>query len=251
MNKNFLCSILCFNNEKIIQKLIDDFNSCYELRDINIVFIDDNSSDDTHKILMQNNLSIIKHDINLGYGAAVKSSFRYAKSNKLDYLCIFPGDYQRSIKDLLTMIKLQQSNKFDLISGSKFNYIKYIPTHRKIGNLFYSKLAKYFWNSKLEDVLSGFKLYRVKKFIDIVEQMPNNYSFDIVLNQIFSNKNFICKEFEAEVKYNDQTSKMKSAFYFGKKNILYIGINMFVSTLVAFIKIKFLNKKITDEKNIL
>jgi GT2 family glycosyltransferase len=242
MNNNFICSILCFNNEKIIQKLIDDFNACNELKEVDLVFIDDSSSDQTHRILLENNLSIVKHEKNMGYGAAVKSSFRYAKNNKSEYLCIFPGDYQRSIEDLLLMIKMQRENNFDLISGSKFNHIKSIPTHRKIGNLFYSNLAKYLWNSSLEDVLSGFKLYKIEKFSDLIELMPNNYSFDIVLNQVFSSKKFLCKEFDAKVKYNDQTSKMKSVFYLGKKNILYIGINMFFSTISALIKIKIFKK---------
>ena len=50
------------------------------------------------------------------------------------------------------MINLSKNNKFDLVSGSKFKKIKLLPTHRKIGNLFYSKLAKILWGSKLEDV---------------------------------------------------------------------------------------------------
>ena len=78
MEKNFVCGILCFNNEKIIQKLIDDLNSSHELSRIKKIFIDDGSIDSTHKILLSNNLEIISHDKNLGYGCAVKSAFGYA-----------------------------------------------------------------------------------------------------------------------------------------------------------------------------
>ena len=242
MKKNFLCAILCFNNEKIIQNLINDINSFNKLDEVDKIFIDDCSTDNTNFILNQNNLQIIKHNNNLGYGQAVKSAFEYAKEKNFDYLCIFPGDYQRSLEDLSFMVNLHKENEYDLISGSKFKKIELLPTHRKIGNLFYSKVARLTWGSKIEDVLSGFKSYKVKNFIGLIENLPNNYSFDIVMNQIISKKNFLCKEFDADVKYNDQTSKMKSMFFLGKKNILYIGINMFLSTVTAFIRLTFSKK---------
>lgn len=242
MSKNFLCAILCFNNQKIIQNLIDDLNKTKRLSKIEKIFIDDHSSDKTISILKQNNLPVIEHNENLGYGRAVKSAFEFAKKKNFEYFCIFPGDYQRSINDLLFMMDLLQSNDYDLISGSKFKKIEILPYHRKIGNLFYSKMAKIFWNSKIQDVLSGFKTYNVKKFEGLIENLPNNYSFDIVMNQIVSKKNFVCKEFDADVKYNDHTSKMKSMFYLGKKNILYIGINMFFSTFFELIKLKLFKK---------
>ena len=140
------------------------------------------------------------------------------------------------------MINLHSENEYDLISGSKFKKIELLPTHRKIGNLFYSKMARLIWGSKIQDVLSGFKSYKVKNFIGLIENLPNNYSFDIVMNQIISKRDFSCKEFDADVKYNDQTSKMKSIFFVGKKNILYVGINMFLSTIIAFIRLTFLKK---------
>jgi hypothetical protein len=232
-----VCAILCYNNSKIIQKLINDIKSFNKINKIDLIFVDDFSKDNTKNIILSNNLKIIKHNTNLGYGAAVKSAFSYAIKNKKDFLIIFPGDYQRSLKDLELMIKLSKQKKFELISGSKFKKIQYLPKHRKFGNLFYSKLAKYLWKSELEDVLSGFKSYKIKKFKNIFKKLPNNYSFDIVLNQIISREKIICKEFDAEVKYNKETTKMKSFFHLGKKNILYIGINMFIITIYKFIEL--------------
>ena len=242
MNKNFLCAVLCFNNEKIIQNLIDDLIKSEKLNKIEKIFIDDHSSDKTISILKKNNLTIIEHNKNLGYGGAVKSAFEFAKKKNFEYFCIFPGDYQRAIDDVLFMIDLAENNDYDLISGSKFKKIELLPYHRKIGNLFYSKMAKVFWGSKIQDVLSGFKTYKVKKFDDLIENLPNNYSFDIVMNQIITKRKFLCKEFEADVKYNEHTSKMKSMFYFGKKNILYVGINMFFSTIFEIIKFNLFKK---------
>ena len=242
MDSKFLCAILCFNNEKIIQNLINELNKTEKLNKIEKIFIDDCSSDATISILKENNLNVIKHNKNLGYGRAVKSAFEFAQKKNFEFFCIFPGDFQRTVDDLLLMIDLAKNNDYDLISGSKFKKIELLPYHRKIGNLFYSKMAKIFWSSKIEDVLSGFKTYKVKKFENLIENLPDNYSFDIVMNQIVSKRDFLCKEFDADVKYNEHTSKMKSIFYIGKKNILFIGINMFFSTIFEIIKFNFFKK---------
>ena len=49
-----------------------------------------------------------------------------------------------------------KKNNLDMVSGSKYNLLKQIPFHRKIGNIFFSKIAKILWNSKINDVLTGF-----------------------------------------------------------------------------------------------
>ena len=78
--------------------------------------------------------------------------------------------------------------------------------------------------------------------MNIINKLPNNYSFDIVMNQVISKKKFNCLEFDADVKYNDQTSKMKSMIHLSKKNILLVGINMFISTVYEFLKLSLLKK---------
>ena len=89
MNSKFLCAILCFNNEKIIQNLIDELNKTEKLNKIEKIFIDDCSSDATISILKENNLTVIEHNKNLGYGRAVKSAFEFAKKKILNIFVSF------------------------------------------------------------------------------------------------------------------------------------------------------------------
>lgn len=242
MKKKNLCAVLCYNNEKIIQYLINDLKKNKKTLNTEFIFIDDFSIDKTYEKLKINKLNIIRHKFNKGYGGAVKTAFNFAILKNYDFLYIFPGDYQRSINDLSYMIKLNSKFSYDLISGSKFKKIQVLPTHRKIGNLFYSKLAKFLWNSQLTDVLSGFKSYKVKKFKNFINNLPNNYSFDILLNQKISDKKLYLKEFDADVKYNNETSKMKGILLFHRKNILLVGYNMLFISIQEYLK-SFFNKK--------
>ena len=97
MKKKILCGILCFNNEKVIKKLIKDIKLIE--KKVYLIFINDHSTDKTLEILKNRKKKIISHKKNLGYGAAVKSAYTHAIKKKYEVLTIFPGDYQRSIND--------------------------------------------------------------------------------------------------------------------------------------------------------
>jgi GT2 family glycosyltransferase len=236
MKKKLLCGILCFNNEQIINKLINDIKQIE--KKIDLIFINDHSTDKTLEILKNRKKKIISHKKNLGYGAAVKSVYAYAIKKKYKFLAIFPGDYQRSIYDLLKLIRYQKKKNYDLVSGSKFLAQNKLFISRKFGNIFFTYFAKFFWDSKFEDNLSGFKVYKVSKFKKIIRRLPDDYSFDICLNQIIFRKNFYCSEVRVGCKYNTQTSKMKNIFNFSRKNILFIGLKMILNSFNIYLKIK-------------
>ena len=80
--KKIICAVLCFNNIKIIQSLINDLKLFKKKHDIDFIFIDDCSQDNTDSLIKSNNLKIIRHHKNLGYGGAVKSAFGYAIKRK-------------------------------------------------------------------------------------------------------------------------------------------------------------------------
>ena len=232
-----ICAVLCYNSEKTIKDVLKKTRKIHTKFDF--LFIDDGSTDDTLKILDSFKVKKIKHNKNKGYGSAVKSAFKYAKKKNYKYLAIFPGDNQRYIKDLITMANKIKKNNLDMVSGSKYNLLKQIPFHRKIGNIFFSKIAKILWNSKINDVLTGFKIYKIDSIYKYLIHFPNNYSFDIILNQIVSLKKMRSKEINVKCKYNKHTTSMKSFFKIHKKNIGIIGLLMILNSFSFLVKFKF------------
>ena len=238
--KKILCAILCYNNEITIKNVITEKRKLKNICDV--IFINDGSIDSTKKILKSSKLQLIDHKKNFGYGKAVKSAFKYAKNKKYVYLAIFPADNQRYVDDLVKMIKIINSSNFDLLVGSKYQILKKIPSHRKIGNIFFSKIAKTFWRSKLNDVLSGFKVYKINSFYKYLNNLPNDYSFDIVFSQLISFNNNRSKEINVRCRYNKNTSSMKGAFILHKKNIMFIGLKMITDILLFYFRFKFFLK---------
>ncbi|MAD56955.1 MAG: hypothetical protein CMK44_00090 [Porticoccus sp.] len=129
-----------------------------------------------------------------------------------------------------SFIKLQiQKKKYDIIIGSKFHKIKFIPFRRKIGNQFFSLISRS-WNNKILDVMSGFKIYKVKTTYKLLKILPQNYSFDVCLNYLSCKENFLLKEKDVFCNYKDQTSKMSS--------IIYVSLKILFDLFVVFIKYK-------------
>lgn len=231
-----LCAVLCYNNEKTIPKVIKETNKVKKRYDI--IFINDGSSDKTKKILNSYKTKILNHKKNLGYGGAVNTAIKYAKIKKYKFLAIFPGDNQRYIKDLNIMSEIIKSSKIDIVIGSKYEILKKIPFHRKMGNIFFSIIARKLWKSKIKDVLSGFKVYRVDALYKYIKFFPNNYSLDIVLNQLISFKKLNVREVSVKCRYNKHTTNMKGIFKIHKKNIIFIGIVMIFDIFIFFFKFK-------------
>jgi len=237
--KNILCAILCYNNKNTITKVVKERKKLKNLCDV--IFVNDGSTDNTVKILNSLKTKVITHKKNLGYGQAVKSAFKYAKKKKYKYLAIFPADGQRHAEDLIKMFKIIQHSSLDLILGSKFETLKKIPFHRKVGNIFFSKVAKIFWNSEIKDVLSGFKIYKIKSFSHYLSILPRDYSLDIILTQLISFNKMKFIELSVRCRYNNNTTSMKGVFKIHKKNIIFIGLKMLFDSILFYTKYKLFN----------
>lgn len=234
--KKTLCAILCYNNKKTILKIIEEQKKLK--KDFDVIFINDGSSDNTMEILQSFKYKVINHKKNLGYGQAVKSAFKYARKKNYSFLAIFPADNQRYTDDLIKMKKIIEKYSFDLILGSKYELLERIPLHRKLGNVFFSLIARIIWNCRIKDVLSGFKIYKINSFYKYINILPNDYSFDIVLSQIVSFNKMKFKELSVKCRYNQNTTSMKGIFIIHKKNIIYVGLRMIIDSLNFYFKFR-------------
>lgn len=202
-----LISIIFYNEKLNLEKTIKQLSG----KKINVLFVDDGSSDNSSclipKYLKKN---LIQHKKNLGYGSTIKSSINYAYKKKFNYCIIFPGDNQRNSADIQKLYNYIKEKKFDYLVGSKFHLLKNIPIKRKIGNLLFSKLSSIFWENKTKDILSGFKIYDVKKCKDLINECPDDYSFDLIFNYMSNKRKFFFNEIDVFCNYKNQTSQIKN-----------------------------------------
>ena len=121
-NSKILIIIPAYNEEKCILKTcksIMDYNKKNKTK-YDIIVINDGSTDNTEKILVDNKIPHVRLIHNLGIGGAVQTGYKYAKENGYDIAIQFDGDGQHDvsyIKDLVNPIINKNKN---MVIGSRF-----------------------------------------------------------------------------------------------------------------------------------
>lgn len=148
-----------YNEEKNIGRMTDSISDFFKKLGLSyeIIAINDGSRDGTEKVLNEckktENIVIVSHAKNLGYGAALRSGFAKASG---DLIFFTDSDCQFDIKDI--KIFLDKIQGYDFIIGYRKN--RKDPLIRKIYAEIFRAMCRVFFGIKVKDVDCAFKLYK-------------------------------------------------------------------------------------------
>jgi len=148
-------------------------------KDLNIIVVDDGSSDNSLKILensFKNNSRIVisSHLINLGKGAAMKTGLKMAWELGGDAVVFIDADGQHNPKYLPKFINALE--KFPIVFGYR-ELNKKSPWIRRNGNKFAGWLIGSLFNIKRKDLLCGFLGFR-KDIYKKITWKSNRYGIE-------------------------------------------------------------------------
>ncbi len=184
--KKALIIIPTYNEAENIVNIINELVAInYEGVNIEILVVDDNSTDGTAALVKALNyyrVHIIERPGKLGLGTAYIRGFKFAIENNYDYVFEMDADFSHDPKAIPRF--LDKLNDFDVVVGSR--YIEGIavvnwPLSRlmiSIGASYYTRMITFL---PIKDVTAGFMAYRVTalKQIDFERVRSNGYSFQI------------------------------------------------------------------------
>ncbi|GAB2571265.1 glycosyltransferase family 2 protein [Spirosoma areae] len=104
-----------YNEGKVIRQSIRSLGSQYH-----IVLVDDASTDDTASIVRDLPIYYLRHDINLGQGAALQTGMDFARQQGADVVVHFDADGQHNPADIDRFIDVLKTQKVDVVLGSRF-----------------------------------------------------------------------------------------------------------------------------------
>lgn len=173
MNLKIVIGLPAYNEEKNIGKILAQLID----KKYQIIVCNDGSNDSTGLIAEKMGVTVIQHEKNLGYGAAIRSIFQKSKEMNYDILVTFDTDGQHKIEDISKVIKPILDKDADIVIGSRFlNNNDEVPTYRKIGIKTITKISNMSTELNLSDSQSGFRSYN-KKSID--ELNPSDYGMGV------------------------------------------------------------------------
>lgn len=86
-----------------------------------VVVVDDGSADDTERRARQYPVAVLRHECNLGQGAALQTGISYAlRLPGVRYVVTFDSDGQHSAADIERLLEPLRAGTHDVVLGSRF-----------------------------------------------------------------------------------------------------------------------------------
>jgi glycosyltransferase involved in cell wall biosynthesis len=154
----------CYNEQDNIARTVEQAIRVLETltADFEVIIVNDGSSDSTGQIADEivtrsNNVKVVHHPTNLGYGAALQSGFGAATKELVFYT---DGDGQFDIGELPPLLPL--IGQYDIVSCYRIN--RQDNLIRKINGWAWTKLVCLLFGMKVRDIDCAFKLYKREIF---------------------------------------------------------------------------------------
>jgi len=171
--------IPCFNEVKTLNELLAAVKEC-GVEDLEIIIVDDCSTDGTRELLKNLNddtIKVLYHEFNKGKGAALRTGFKSATG---DICIVQDADLEYDPKEFPLLLDPIIKNKADVVFGSRFQSgrpHRVVYFWHRIGNGVLTLLSNFFTDLNLSDMETCYKAFRTEviKSIDIKE---NRFGFE-------------------------------------------------------------------------
>ena len=153
--------IPAFNEENTIKKVIDEIPEKIPLIDkIEVMVVDDGSSDNTSKISKESGARVISFKKNQGRAKAVSEGFKRFLQSGSDILVLTDADDQYDSGEIPLIVKPITDELADMVLGDRqVKKLEHMKFGNKIGNRMVTKTLSSLINMEISDGQSGFRAY--------------------------------------------------------------------------------------------
>ena len=221
-NHSLLISILVsvYNEEKTILDVLKRLSDIKKFgHSIEVIVINDGSSDNSEKIINENKHLIdklISNETNRGKGYSIKKGL---ESSNGKYIIFQDADLEYDPNDFLKFFKLIEKFNPDLIIGSRLNYSDYTRSYNilnKFGNKLITFLFNIIYNTTFTDIYSCYACFK-KDLLNInsLKTVGFEQHAEILCKVVKKGKKF----YEVPINYNgrnyEEGKKIKFYHIFG------------------------------------
>ncbi|HAS43992.1 MAG TPA: hypothetical protein DCS93_26175 [Microscillaceae bacterium] len=206
-----------YNEEKNLPEVIPEILTQAKVQHWQIIMVNDGSKDSSGKILDQwqlehpQQVTIIHHKLNRGYGGAIKSGIQAAQAPQV---ITMDADGQHQVADVVKLQAHLNATDADMIIGNRKGQ-KEASFFRKIAKYIIRKIAQMALSTKVYDLNSGMKLYDRKLAQKYLKICPDTMAYSDIIALTFISQKHLVLEHPITVlprKAGKSTINVKTAF---------------------------------------
>ena len=167
-----------FCEEKVIKSVIKDTLRTFKKSnlDVDIVVVDDSSTDNTADEAQKAGAIVIRHILNTGAGGATATGLSFAERNGYIAAATMDADGQHDPKDTLRGFETLFANNYDLVIGSRLINSEGMSPLKVIGNRGLSYITYLLFGIDSTDSQSGLRIFS-KKSLENLRWKTSGYEF--------------------------------------------------------------------------
>lgn len=221
---NIAVLIPCYNEELTIAKVINDFKR--ELPDAQIYVYDNNSSDNTAQVALENG-AIVRKEYRQGKGNVVRSMFMNIDA---DYYIMVDGDDTYPAEFVHSILEPLMKGSADMVIGDRLSNGTYAAENKRqfhnLGNNLVKGLINSLYKSNINDIMTGYRGFN-RFFVKSFPVMSPGFQVETELSIHSLDKRFlIC---EIPIVYRDRPEGSES-----KLNTVSDGIKVIKTIFTLF-----------------
>lgn len=190
--------IPCYNEEKTVQKVVEDYRRVLPQADIYVY--DNNSTDRTAELAAQAG-AIVRREYRQGKGNVIRSMFRQIDA---DCYLMIDGDDTYPAEPAPEMVRMILDGEADMVNGDRLSSTYFTenkwPFHNT-GNRLVRGLINHLFHADVRDIMTGYRAFS-RGFVKTFPVLSRGFEIETEMTIHAVDKNFLIRE--VPVDYRDR-----------------------------------------------
>ena len=192
-----------YNCGRTIGSILRDLRS----KGLDVVVVDDGSTDDTGRIAKSNGALVLSHNKNMGKGASMREGFKYILKSDYEAVLVMDGDNQHSVEDVDGFMNKARETGADIVIGNRMNDASDMPPVRLWTNRFMSALISRIIGIRVPDSQCGFRMLS-RRVLEQIDLESSNYDIESEIIMKASREGFKIESAPIRTVYADEKSSI-------------------------------------------
>jgi glycosyltransferase involved in cell wall biosynthesis len=172
-----------------------------------VIVVDDGSSDNTAEVAEAAGAVLVRHNCNLGKGAALNTGFCKARELGAQVVVTLDADGQHLAEELPQVVKPVLAGEADVVIGSRYiSPHSDVPRHRIWGHWFFNQLIRVGSGVSVTDSQSGYRAFS-SAALEAITFNSNGFSVESEMQFIAHEKGLRLMEVPITILYTDKPKR--------------------------------------------